>query len=51
MGATAAFFGPVLGHLPEYQRLMMDLPFPADPFMPLPDGPDAGPLPPAGADR
>jgi serine/threonine-protein kinase len=48
---TAAFFGPVLGHLPDYQRLMMDLPFPGDPFMPLPDAPDVGPLPPAGADR
>jgi hypothetical protein len=49
--ATAAFFGPVLGHMPDYQRLMMDLPFPADAFLPLPDLPDDRPLPPApGAD-
>ena len=31
---TAAFFGPVLGHLPEFRRLMEDLKFPADPFRP-----------------
>ena len=47
--ATVAFFGPVLGHMPEFQRLMMDLPFPADPFQPTPDSADTGPLPPAGA--
>ena len=33
---TAAFFGPVLGHLPEFRRLMEDLKFPADPFRPEP---------------
>jgi tetratricopeptide (TPR) repeat protein len=44
---TSVFFGPVLGSLPEFQQLMMDLPFPADPFMPMPDPPDVGPLPPA----
>jgi tetratricopeptide (TPR) repeat protein len=44
--ATAALFGPIMGPLPEYQRLMTDLPFPADPFQPLPDTPDDGPLPP-----
>jgi serine/threonine-protein kinase len=43
---TAAFFGPVLGHLPEYQSLMMDLPFPADPFGLDPaEEDDDGPLP------
>jgi tetratricopeptide (TPR) repeat protein len=47
LNLTVGFFGPVLGHLPEYQRLMMDLPFPADPFLPLPDPQDTGPLPPA----
>jgi hypothetical protein len=31
---TAAFFDPVLGHLPDFQSLMEDLKFPADPFRP-----------------
>jgi serine/threonine protein kinase len=44
---VTAFFSPVMGHLPEFQRLIMDLPFPVDPFMPLPESPDDGPLPPA----
>jgi tetratricopeptide (TPR) repeat protein len=47
LGITAGFFGPVLGHLPDFRRLMMDLPFPDDPFVPLPEAPDDSPLPPA----
>jgi eukaryotic-like serine/threonine-protein kinase len=31
---TAAFFSPILGHLPEFRSLMEDLKFPADPFRP-----------------
>ena len=47
---TAAFFGPVLGHLPEFQRLMMDLAFPNDPFVPEPDAElDDPSVPSAGA--
>ena len=46
---TAAFFGPVLGHLSEYRQLMTDLNFPADPFQPTPVSQDTGPLPPTGA--
>jgi tetratricopeptide (TPR) repeat protein len=46
---TAAFFGPVLGHMPEFQRLMMDLPFTLDPFMPVPDTSASEPLPPTSA--
>ena len=34
LNLTAGFFGPVLGHLPEFQQMMMDLQFPADPFRP-----------------
>jgi tetratricopeptide (TPR) repeat protein len=41
---TAAFFGPVLGHLPEFRTLMEDLKFPADPFRPEPGSDDDGPL-------
>jgi serine/threonine-protein kinase len=33
-GTTAAFFGPVLGHLPEFRSMMEDFKFPADPFGP-----------------
>ena len=47
LGNPVAFFGPVLGHLPDYQRLVMDMPFPHDPFLPLPEPPDDRPLPPA----
>jgi hypothetical protein len=45
-GSTAAFFGPVLGNLSEYRRLMTDLNFPDDPFQTDPATEDAGdPLP------
>ena len=40
--ATRAFFGPVMGHLPEFRRLMMDLSFPIDPFQSVPAAEDAG---------
>jgi eukaryotic-like serine/threonine-protein kinase len=40
---TRAFYGPVIGHLPEFQRLMMDLQFPADPFRPEPGSKDDEP--------
>ena len=40
---TAAFFGPVLGHLPEFRRLMEDLGFPTDPFPTEPGSEDGEP--------
>ena len=36
-----AFFGPVMGHLPEFRRLMMDLSFPTDSFQSVPAAEDA----------
>ena len=48
--ATLGLFGPVLGHMPEFQALIMDLSFPTDPFEPMPEPEDDRPLPPsAGA--
>ena len=37
---TLGFFGPVLGHLPEFRALMEDLEFPTDPFVPEPGSED-----------
>ncbi len=44
LGSTAAFFGPVVGHLLEYRQLMTDMKFPADPFQPDPATEDASEL-------
>jgi tetratricopeptide (TPR) repeat protein len=45
---TAAFFGPILGDLPEFRTLMEDLKFPVDPFQSEPGSDDDGPLSDAG---